>query len=138
VAEKAIVLIDTSSWIEALRSTGNRDVRERVFKLMIDGRASWCDMVAVELWNGARGDYEKQKLAELEKEITCLQTTPAVWAAARKLAKKSRQVGQTVPSADLVITACALVHNAGIEHCDAHIDVLLKVHTTPKNKGTYS
>ena len=69
MAEKAIVLIDTSSWIEALSSTGNRDVRERVFKLMIDGRASWCDMVAVELWNGARGDYEKQKLAELEKKL---------------------------------------------------------------------
>ena len=69
-----VVLIDTSSWIEALRLAGRSDVRERVLVLMTDGRAAWCDMVAVELWNGSKGDYERQKLSELEKEITCLET----------------------------------------------------------------
>ena len=123
-----VVLVDTSSWIEALRSTGDKEVRERVLKLMLDARAAWCDMVAVELWNGARGDYEKQKLSELEREISCLQTTPEVWRMARALAQKCRQAGHTVPSADLVIAACALAHHAGIEHCDNHMDSILKAH----------
>ncbi|MBI3592287.1 MAG: PIN domain-containing protein [Nitrospirae bacterium] len=131
-----IVLIDTSSWIEALRSAGRRDIRERVLKLMIEGRAAWCDMVLVELWNGARGAYEKQKLSELEEEITCLQTTPKVWQTARSLAPKCRQAGHTVPSADLVIAACALTYNAQVEHCDNHIDFILKVHSQVKRKDS--
>jgi hypothetical protein len=28
--------------------------------LLLNGMAARCDMVAVELWNGARGDYEKK------------------------------------------------------------------------------
>lgn len=129
-----VVLIDTSSWIEALRVTGRTDIRERVLMLMTDGRAAWCDMVAVELWNGAKGDYEKERLSELEKEIACLPSTPEVWQKARLLAQQCRIAGKTVPSADLLITACALAHHAGIEHCDAHINLILKVHTASKRK----
>jgi predicted nucleic acid-binding protein len=121
-----VILIDTSSWIEALRHDGRPDVRERVVRLMIDGSAGWCDMVAVELWNGARGIYEKQQLMKLEKEIVCLQTTQEVWHEARKLARKCREAGYTAPSADLVITACAFFHETEIEHCDAHIEFILK------------
>ncbi|MBI5198889.1 MAG: PIN domain-containing protein [Nitrospirae bacterium] len=134
MVEDEVVLIDTSSWIEALRDTGRTDIRERVLKLMTDGRAAWCDIVAVELWNGVKGNYERQKLSELEKEITCLPTTPEVWQKARLLAQQCRIADKTVPSADLLITACALVHHAGIEHCDSHIDLILKVHTEGKRK----
>ncbi|MBI4684287.1 MAG: PIN domain-containing protein [Nitrospirae bacterium] len=123
-----VVLIDTSSWIEALRQTGRGDIRQKVSHLMAEGIAAWCDMVAVELWNGARGDYEKQKLSELEKEIICLNTTPEVWQTAKVLAQRCRKQGQTVPSSDLVITACALHHGVDIEHCDSHIEFILKVH----------
>jgi predicted nucleic acid-binding protein len=135
VGKEKVVLIDTSSWVEALRSIGRPDIRQRVQNLMIDGCAAWCDMVAVELWNGARGAYERQKLSELEKEIICLETTPEVWQTARLLAQRCRETGHTVPSADLVITACALVNNADIEHCDSHIDLILKIHRGEKRKG---
>ncbi|HMK59872.1 MAG TPA: PIN domain-containing protein [Dissulfurispiraceae bacterium] len=131
-----VVLIDTSSWIEALRSGGDSDVRRRVHTLMLDGRAAWCDLVVVELWNGARGEYEKQQLHNLEKEITCLETTSGVWQTARTLATESRKAGKTVPAADLIIAACALSHGAAIEHCDSHIDFILNAHRPPKtSKG---
>ncbi len=126
--EKEIVLIDTSSWVEALRSKGSKTVRERVLTLLTDGRAAVCEVVLVELWNGAWGDYEKRKLAELEKDIPCLDTTPAVWDTARTLARKCRKAGETVPTVDLIITACAVTYGAGLEHCDAHIDAILQVH----------
>jgi len=130
--KEEVVLIDTSSWIEALRATGDKNVRQRVFNLMVEARAAWCDMVAVELWNGARGEYERQRLSELEKEITCLQTTPEVWQTARALARKCRQAGQTVPSADLLIASCAIGHSAAIDHCDSHMDFILRVHSADK------
>jgi predicted nucleic acid-binding protein len=120
-----VTLVDTSSWIEALRSDGSPEVRQRVHRLLIEGQAAWCDLVSLELWNGARGNYEKKKLSELEKEITCLQTTDEVWRLARELAKKSREAGKTVPAADLVILACGLFHKVEIEHCDQHFDFIL-------------
>jgi predicted nucleic acid-binding protein len=126
MGQDKVILVDTSSWIEALRSKGREDVRKRVKSIMIEGLAAWCDMVVVELWNGARGDYEKRKLAELEREIICLPTTDKVWLKARDLAKKCRSAGRTVPSADLVITSCALFHNVEIEYCDTHFDYILQ------------
>ena len=124
-----MILVDTSSWIEALRSKGDTFVRERVRKLITDGNAAWCDLVAVELWNGAQGSYEKKKLAELEEEITCLPTSDEVWKIARKLAQECREAGKTVPAADLVILSCALFHGTGIEHCDSHFDLILRIHS---------
>lgn len=128
MGKNEIVLIDTSSWVEALRSTGKEEVRERVLNLMADGRAAWCDMVVLELWNGARGDYERSRLSELEKEITGLPATQKEWRMARDLAQKCRLAGQTIPPTDLIIAACALTRKAGIEHCDSHMDFILTVH----------
>ena len=123
-----MTLVDTSSWIEALRSNGSERIRERVRQLLMDGLAAWCDMVAVELWNGARGDYEKKKLAELEREIVCLPTTNEVWQGARKLAQKSRSAGYTFPPADLVVASCAIYHGVTLDHCDAHFDTIMDIH----------
>ena len=127
MGKNQITLIDTSSWIEALRTTGRLDVRQRVGALILNGMAAWCDMIAVELWNGAHGAYEKLKLEELEKDILCLPTTQDVWKKARLLAKKCREKGLTVPSADLVIASCALFHEAEIDHCDAHFDMIISL-----------
>lgn len=122
-----IALIDTSSWVEALRRDGDSLVRERVYQLLVEGRAVWCDMVLLELWNGARGDYEKKRLGELEREMVCLPTTPAVWEKARSLARLCRTKGLTVPATDLSIIACALTHRVGVEHQDAHFSTVLQL-----------
>ena len=115
-----MTLIDTSSWVEALRKDGNEDVRERVRKIMTSGKAACCDMVLLELWNGARGEYEKKKLMKLENEIRCVPTTEEVWKLARELARKCRTAGYTLPSSDIVIAACAKFHQMRIEQCDQH------------------
>ena len=110
-----------------MRTTGRLDVRQRVGALILNGMAAWCDMIAVELWNGAHGAYEKLKLEELERDILCLPTTQDVWKKARVLAKKCRGKGLTVPSADLVIASCALFHETEIDHCDAHFDMIISL-----------
>ncbi len=128
MGQNEVTLVDTSSWIEALRSKGEENIRERVKLLLIDGLAAWCDMVALELWNGARGDYEKKRLADLEKDIICLPTTDEVWSGARELARKSRQAGHTMPPADLIIASCALFHGVEIEYCDTHFEIIIGIH----------
>jgi predicted nucleic acid-binding protein len=119
-----VKLVDTSSWVEYLRQLES-PASQRVESLVLDGEAAWCDMTAVELWNGTRGAREKRELAELEKEIILLPVNAGVWQVARKLALRCREAGFTLPTSDIVIAACAAHHKAELEHCDRHFDKIL-------------
>ena len=56
-----------------------------------------------------------------------LPTTDAVWAKARLLAQRGRAKGLTVPSADLLVAACAWEHAVEIEHEDKHLPALAEL-----------
>lgn len=116
------VLIDTSAWIEALRPEGDEAVRREVRTLLEDGSAVFCDLVLLELWNGARGSRERQYLGELEHELQTLPTTDEVWERSKALARRCRRHGRTIPATDLLIAACAEHHGARLLHRDDHFD----------------
>lgn len=117
-------LVDTSAWVEYLRP-GLSEVGERVESLVLADDAAWCDMVMLELWNGARGQEEKRKLSELSATATCLETTIEVWKLAHRLATRCRDKGKTVPAADILVAACATHHGVELEHKDGHFDEIL-------------
>jgi predicted nucleic acid-binding protein len=125
---QSFTLIDTSSWIEALRVSGNTKVQNKVKKLLTEGRAAWCEMILLELWNGAQGEPERKMLNDLTDEITMLPITDKVWSLANKLAKKCREQGKTIPATDILIVSCGLVHEAEIEHQDKHFDMIREIH----------
>ncbi|TNF76136.1 MAG: PIN domain nuclease [Acidobacteria bacterium] len=120
------VLVDTSAWIDALRKDGDPEVLAAVKSLTADGAAVLCDMVRLELWNGARGKAERQFLAGLDKELECFPTTAEVWQTAIDLADACRRRGITVPTTDLLIAACAEHHGLGLLHHDTHFDQISK------------
>ena len=120
-------LVDTSSWIHSLRPGGDADVRARVEKLVKSGEASWCAMIRLELWNGAHKEHEKRILKEMEERLIDLEITSEVWKLACDLAWKSRKGGHSVPATDLLIAACARLHQVGLEHSDEHFTALEKV-----------
>ena len=119
-----MTLVDTSSWIEFLRGRDSEPGR-RVEELLVRGGAAWCDMTLVELWNGARGEGEKNTLRELEGELCLCPVNVPVWSRARKLAGVCRDQGITVPTADIVIAACAADHQLELEHNDGHLEKIL-------------
>jgi predicted nucleic acid-binding protein len=119
-------LVDTSAWVEYLRP-GLSEVGERVEELLLEDEAAWCDMIMLELWNGARGTEEKRKLAELSAVAPRLETTTAVWELAHKLAVRCRDKGKTFPAADILVAACALHHGVELEHKDAHFKEMLPI-----------
>ena len=121
-----MTLVDASSWIEFLRGRDS-EPSQRVKTLLARGNAAWCDMTLVELWNGAQGHPEKKALEELEAEVRLLAINEPVWAKARQLARRSREKGITVTSADLVIAACAANYQVDLEHCDTHFDKILPI-----------
>ena len=118
------ILVDTSAWIDALRFDGDLTVRANVRTVLAQGSAHFCDMVLLELWNGARGESEVAFLGKLERDIECVPTTPEVWSAAREMARACRNSGVTVPPTDLLIAACAESHGLSLLHHDTHFDLI--------------
>ncbi|HVR76623.1 MAG TPA: PIN domain-containing protein [Planctomycetota bacterium] len=118
--------MDTSSWIEAFRRKGDPAVRARVRTLLANGEAAWCDLVRLELWNGASGESERRTLRQYEQDLPCLETTRDVWLLSFDIARRTRSAGLTIPATDLVILACARHHRAALDPCDEHFAQALK------------
>jgi len=118
-------LIDTSAWTQALRRNGDPVIRSRVESLWAGGQTAWCDAVRLELWNGVRGEKERQKLTELEMLLPSLPINADVWRMSCELAAKARASGLNVPAVDLIICSCARHHSVAIEHADRHFELLL-------------
>jgi predicted nucleic acid-binding protein len=119
-----VTLVDSSSWIEFLRGRQTEPAL-RVQHLLAAGQAAWCDLIAVELWNGVRVGKERKALDELEAELSAFALDADAWKLARKLAFRCRQSGITAPSNDIIIAACAVTHGLGLEHCDKHFDDIM-------------
>jgi predicted nucleic acid-binding protein len=119
-----MTLIDTSAWVEALRRDGDEGVRSRVARLLQSGHAVLCDIVILELWNGARGEYERSKLQQITETLDRVPTTDAFWTAANNLAATCRTQGITVPSTDLLIAATARVHGLELLEADGHFRMI--------------
>ncbi len=122
-----MTLIDTASWVEQLRATGNPVVRLRVEQLLGSGQAAWCAIVRLELWAGVGGDRERQILRTYENHIPELEITDEVWEEACELASRCRKAGKTAPASDLLIAACARHHRVPVETADSHFDFLMNL-----------
>lgn len=120
MSQSARFLVDTSAWIETLRTSGEPAVRARVSALTAEDRVLLCDQVRLELWNGATNARQQRLLRDLEAQLDTVPTTPEVWELARELARSSRAKGLTVPAADLLIAASARYHGLGLIHHDDH------------------
>jgi predicted nucleic acid-binding protein len=117
-------LVDSSTWVHALRRRGDSAARERARLLVLSGQAVWCPIIRLELWAGVGADPERQMLTEMEQRIPELSINDEVWQAACELADRCRKAGKRVPPNDLLIAACAGHHGVEIEAADAHFDFL--------------
>ena len=117
-------LIDTSCWIHALRRKGDPVVRDRVRALLDDKAAAWCQIVRLELWRGAENEWDKQLMDFFESHVKVLAISTDVWQRSIHLSQRLREEGKSVPLTDLIIFACASVHEVEVEHVDKHYDLL--------------
>ncbi len=119
-----MTLIDTSAWIEALRKDGDLSVRTRVATLLETGHAVLCNIVILELWNGARGDRERSKLRRITETLDRVPISDVVWMTANNLATSCRKKGITVPATDLIVAATARVHRLDLLEADHHFQMI--------------
>ena len=120
------MLVDTSASIDAFGIDGDPAIRAAVRGVLVDGAAVLCDMIRVELWNGARGKAEQEMLRGLEESLECVPTSPEVWETAVQLSRACRRRGLTLPATDVVIAACAEHHGLGLLHHDRHFEEIAR------------
>jgi predicted nucleic acid-binding protein len=120
------VLVDTSAWIETLRRNGDPDLCALVRAATMEGRAVLCDLVLLELWNGAQGIGEHRIVRELELTVEKVPIPPAIWRAAAELTRTCRAAGVSAPVTDILISACAEYYELEILHRDAHFNLIAR------------
>jgi predicted nucleic acid-binding protein len=121
------VLVDSSLWVHQLRKSGDPAKRNRVNELLESGDAAWCPAVRLELWRGVTNDAERKTLRRYEALLPDYEISGEIWKQAIQLADRARASGVTVPMADLLIFACAKVHDLEVAHDDTHFDELMKL-----------
>ena len=119
-----MILVDTSSWIHFLRTDGDPLARGRVRDALDNGQARLCPIVQLELWNGASGEREIHILEQFASTIPELDINAAVWQLAYKMARHLRSRGVTIPTADVLIAACAKYHGASLETSDTDFELI--------------
>ena len=120
-----MILIDTSAWIEFLRSTGSATCN-RVEELL-DREIAVCDPVRMEVLAGARDEEHLQSLRKLLVRAVTVPTMPTDYDAAALLYRHCRQHGATVRKLiDCPIGAIAIRVDASVLHNDADFYVLAR------------
>jgi predicted nucleic acid-binding protein len=126
-----VILIDSSAWIEYLRSTGSPvHLRVRTVLEEAEERAS-TDIVVMEILAGARDDRDRDQLRRLLYGCALLAVEgPSDYEQAAELYRACRRNGETPRKlTDCLIAAVAIRNDADLLHADA--DFLAIARHTP-------
>ena len=119
-----MVLIDSSVWISVLRSKADQSLSDEVTGLLSAGRAALADPVWLELFRGAKGQKEEDRLQALLELCQWLEFDKACWDTAAQLGRMSQRACKNVPTGDLLVFSCARRHGAALLHRDRHFEQL--------------
>lgn len=102
-----IYLVDTSVWIRSDRKK-EKELRERLKRLVIEGTAYICWPVRVELLIGAKDEDKFRSLDETLSVLPHLPIADETWREAARMGQKLARRGQTVPLIDLLVASIAI------------------------------
>ena len=121
----AMILVDTSGWVDFLRDTGSPACR-RVEELLGDDLAT-CDAVRMELLAGAGDERHRRDLGRLIARAALVPMQPGDFDQAAALYRQCRRRGETVRAlTDCLIAALAIRADLPVLHCDADLDALAR------------
>ena len=132
-----MTLVDTSAWVEFLRSTGS-DTHRAVRRLLEDDEpVHTTDVVVMEVLAGARDDDHHQQLRRLLARCEHLPVEGlASYEVAAALYRVCRQAGETVRAlTDCLIGAVALRSSVPVLHDDRDFDVLARHAGVPAKRA---
>lgn len=125
-------LVDTSVWIEALRSGGQPEIAGWLREALLRETVVITPPVKTEILLGARDERQFAELSEMLNALLLLKSENAVWERAAFLGFRLRRRGLVIPLVDLLIASWALHHSCTLVHRDRHFALLAK--ETPELK----
>ncbi|MBI4565967.1 MAG: PIN domain-containing protein [Planctomycetes bacterium] len=117
--EEEVVIVDTSVWIDVLRSRPSMH-REEVSRLVRLDRAGICSLILAEILEGIRSAKEEEEVRRRLSVVRSLPIAESVWEEAGRLGAALRRKGITVPLSDRVIAIVALRQNCPVYTVDKH------------------
>ncbi len=119
----ALVLIDTSAWIDFFR--GKQSVVTDAVQLALQtGLARLCGPVKAELLQDVKTKKEKQQLAVVFDAVENFPTQESDWEVAGNTLQLLRERGITIPLTDALIAAIANRRKAQVLTLDHHFSHL--------------
>jgi predicted nucleic acid-binding protein len=123
----SFVLIDSSAWIEIMRTRKDLALAEEISALLFEGKVAMTPPVWLELFQGIRGKQEAAHLDNLKSLCHWLDFNEECWTRASLIAQKALRQGIHVPTGDILVFACSLHYKTRLLHRDRHFDFLSKV-----------
>lgn len=123
-----MILVDSSAWVEYLRSTGS-PVHVRVRTALEEKiELASTDVVLMEILAGARDGRDRDRLRRLIYGRTLLAVEgPSDYEQAAELYRVCRRQGETPRKlSDCLIAAVAIRNQAQVLHADADFDVIAR------------
>ncbi|MBI5149789.1 MAG: PIN domain nuclease [Candidatus Omnitrophica bacterium] len=124
--DKKRVLVDTSAWIEALRPSGSKGIKEKVDVLLGEDCVATSGIIKLELLSGTRTEKEYHELSEDLQSLHYIPTDEEVWRCSCRLSRDIKKEGLSIPATDLLIASVAITAGCAIMHLDKHFTLLAK------------
>jgi len=124
----AVILVDSSAWIELLRDTGSPAHRTVSRLLHEDAPLAVTEIVVAEVLAGARNEMEHHRLRGQMLSFLMLSLNGvAGFEQAARLTQACRARGVTPSLTDCLVAGPALLAGAAVLHADTHFEAIAAV-----------
>ncbi len=120
------VLVDTSAWITGFRKAGHPALKEFLKYCISSGFSATCPVVILELLQGCKTETQRNDLRIKLESLDIFPITSPTWERVYALGFSLGRAGLTLPTADLIIAAVALEHDAIVLHQDQHYEMIAR------------
>ena len=120
---EALVLVDTSAWVEFFRRNGELLVKLAVKSLLDEYEAGLCGPVEMEFLGGARA-HERKEIQEAFDIVPYVANNQKIWREAGLNYAALRAQGLTAPWNDILIATIAMKTGLRVYAKDKHFDAM--------------
>ena len=113
-------LIDSSAWIEYYRKEGKREYKASIFDAIQNNTAAVNGIIQLEILVFTKTQSEYDDILSDFSALHNLELNDSVFQKASEIGFDLRRKGITIPAADLIIAASAMVTNSELIHFDKH------------------
>lgn len=127
-----MTLVDSSLAVDFLRGTLAEESMRLMQRLLLYEEIAISHLIWTELYQGARGKREEQRLNEYLKSCKLYSFDKDCWFETAKIGRTCIRNGVNVPLSDIQIQACANRYGLELIHNDKHFELIQEA-IGPKN-----